>query len=73
MQTRVQAAVEAGEAAAPTRPRRRKGELRRQILAYIGLALFSILAIAPFYYMILLSLDTKAGYGVLRWPPPLVP
>ncbi len=61
------------EAGAVSLTRGRKDVLRRKIFAYVILAIFGFLAFAPFYYMFLLSLDAKAGYEALNWPPKLVP
>ena len=47
--------------------------IRRKIFAYFVLSLFGLIAFVPFYYMFLLSLDAKAGFGALDWPPQIIP
>ncbi len=53
--------------------RGRTTAIRRKIFAYFVLSLFGLIAFVPFYYMFLLSLDAKAGFGALDWPPQIIP
>ena len=61
------------EASAVSLSRGRKDVRRRKIFAYVVLSIFGFLAFLPFYYMFLMSLDAKAGFGALDWPPQLIP
>ena len=74
MQAPIETAARTQKAAMPVRRERlRKGELRKRILAYCVLTFFAVIALSPFYYMALLSLDAREGYDAIRWPPNLVP
>ena len=68
-----EAARRVAEAGTVTVSRGRKDVTRRKIAAYVVLSVFGLLAFLPFYYMLLLSLDAKAGYESLDWPPKMIP
>ena len=55
------------------RSRGRKNLMRQKFFAYVVLSIFGFIAFLPFYYMFLLSLDAKHGFGALDWPPQLIP